>query len=111
MKTLKEKKTANAQTKTVESRKAKTTIKHPRKRKRLCEEKMAENNSSCCYLENLTLIPKKFWINNFYLTRKNQVKKKYLNPYLKKTSGKNDIYYIEHRENKNNAFRIRKDLK
>ena len=33
------------QTMTVESSKAKTTINHPRQRKKLCEQKMAENNS------------------------------------------------------------------
>ena len=68
LKTLKEKKPTKAQTKTVGSRKAKTTIKHPRVRKKLREEKMVGSNSSCCYLESLTLIPKKFQINNFYLT-------------------------------------------
>ena len=30
---------------TVEPKKAKTSIKHPRERKKLCEQKMAENNS------------------------------------------------------------------
>ena len=39
------KKQTKAQTMTVESSKAKTTIIHPRQTKKLCEQKMVENNS------------------------------------------------------------------
>ena len=58
----------------------KTTIKRPRQRKK---QKMTENNSKLCYLENLTLNLKKFEINRFYFTQKKQFKKKYLIQYLK----------------------------
>ena len=40
------KKPTKAQAMRVESNKAKTTIIHPRKRKKLCEQKMADSNNS-----------------------------------------------------------------
>ena len=54
------KKPMKAQTVTVESKKGKTTIKHPRETKNFANKKWQKINQNCCYLENLTLILKKF---------------------------------------------------
>ena len=57
---VKRKKPMKAQTVTVESKKAKTTIKHPRETKNFANKKWQKINQNCCYLENFTLIMKKF---------------------------------------------------
>ena len=57
---VKRKEPMKAQTVTVESKKAKTTIKHPRETKNFANKKWQKINQNCCYLENLTLILKKF---------------------------------------------------
>ena len=62
------KKPTKAQTMTVESSKAKTSIIHLRQRKNFANKKWRKTIRNCCYRENLTLILKEFSINRFYLT-------------------------------------------
>ena len=50
------KKPTKAQTMTVESSKAKTTIIHPRQRKKIHNKKWWKTIQNCCYQQNLTLI-------------------------------------------------------
>ena len=57
---VKRKKRMKAQTKTVESKRAKTTIKHPSKEKIFVNKKWWKKIQNSCYLENLILILKKF---------------------------------------------------
>ena len=68
MKTLREKKLTETETMTVESKRVKTTIKHPRERKNFINKKWRKIIQNCSYPENLTLIPKKCLINYFYST-------------------------------------------
>ena len=57
---VKRKKRMKAQTKTVESKRVKTTIKHPSKEKIFVNKKWWKMIQNSCYLENLILILKKF---------------------------------------------------
>ena len=57
---VKRKKRMKAQTKTVESKRAKPTIKHPSKEKIFVNKKWWKMIQNSCYLENLILILKKF---------------------------------------------------
>ena len=76
---------------TVESKRAKTTIKHPRQRKKLCKQKMAENNSKL-------LLPGKFDFDleeildkSLLFDLKKASKGKIFDSMLEKIPDKNDI--------------------
>ena len=92
---------------TVESKTAKTTIKHLRQRKKLREQKMGENNSKLLLsgkfdFDSEEILDK--WLL-FYLKKTSE--EKMFDLILKKILDKNDIYYVEHRKG-TNTFRIRK---
>ena len=65
---------------------------------------------NCCYLENLTLIPEEILDKPLLFDLKKTSEEKIFDSILEKIPDKNDIYYIEHREEMD-AFRIRKDSK
>ena len=95
---------------TVESSKAKTTIIHLRQRKKLCEQKMAENNSKLLLLGKFDLDPEEILDKSLLFDLKRTSKDKIFDSILENIPDKNDIYYIEHREG-TNPFRLRKDPK
>ena len=70
---------------TVESSKAKTTIVHPRQRKKLRKQKMVENNSKLLLLEEFDTDPEEILDKLFLFDlKKKQAKIKYLIQYSKK---------------------------
>ena len=95
---------------TVESSKAKVTIIHPRQRKKLREQKTAENNSKLLLLGKFDFDPEGIFDKSLLFGLKKTSEDKIFNSILEKIPDKNNIYYIEHREGKN-AFRLRKDPK
>ena len=67
-KTLPEKNRQKAQKMTVQSSQAKTTIIYPRHRKKLREQKMAENNSKLLLLGKFDFDPEEILNNCYYST-------------------------------------------
>ena len=67
-KTLPEKNRQKAQKMTVQSSQAKTTIIYPRHRKKLREQKMAENNSKLLLLGKFNFDPEEILDNCYYST-------------------------------------------
>ena len=67
-KTLPEKNRQKAQKMTVQSSQAKTTIIYPRHRKKLREQKMAENNSKLLLLGKFDFDPEEILDNCYYST-------------------------------------------
>ena len=104
------KKPTKAQTMTVEWSKAKTKIIHLEQRKKLCEQKMAENNSKLLLLGKFDFDPKEILDKSLLFDLKKASEDKTFDSILKKIPDKNDIYYIKHRE-ETNSFRLRKDPK
>ena len=93
---------------TPESSKAKTTIIHPRQRKKLHKQKMMENNSKLLLSGKFDFDPKEILDQSLLFHLKKTSEDKIFDSILKKIPDKNDIYYIKHREGIN-AFRLRKD--
>ena len=94
---------------TVKSKKGKTTIKYPRERKKLCEQKIAKNNSKLLLFGKFDFDPKENSDKSLLFDLKKTSEEKIFDLILEKILDKNHLY-IEHREGAN-AFRIRKDSK
>ena len=103
---VKRKKLTKAQTMTVKSSKTKTTIIHPKQRKELREQKMAENSSKLLLSRKFDFNPEEILDKSllFELEKKTSADKIF-DSILEKIPDKNDIYYIEHREG-TNSFRL-----
>ena len=110
MTTLKEKKPTKAQTMTVESKKGKTIIKYPRKRKKLREQEIVENNLKLLLSAKFDFYPEEILYKLLLFNLKKRSEEKIFDSILEKMPDKNSIYYIEHREG-TNTCRIRKDPK
>ena len=104
------KKPTKAQTMTVESSKAKTSIIHLRQRKKLRKQKMAENNSKLLLSRKFDFDPEGIFDKSLLFDLKKTSEDKIFDSLLEKIPDKNDIYYIKHREG-TSAFRLRKDQK
>ena len=105
------KKPTKTQTMTVESSKTKTTIIHQRKRKKLCDQKLAEKNSKLLSSGKFDFDPEEILDKSLLFDlRKKTSEDKVFNSILEKFPDKNDIYYIKSRE-RTNAFTLRKDPK
>ena len=109
MKTLKEK---NNESTNNDSwiKKSKTTIKHPRERKKRRVQKWRKIIQNCCYLENFDFDIEEILDKSLSFDLKKTSEEKMFDSILEKIPDKNNVYYIEHRE-ETNAFRIRKDSK
>ena len=94
---------------TVESKRAKTAIKHPGERKKQ-EKKLVENNSKLLLSGKVDFDPEEISDKSLLFNLKKTSEKKIFDLILEKILDKNDIYYSEHREG-TNAFRKRKDPK
>ena len=94
----------------VESSKAKTRINHQRHRKKLREQKVAENNSKLLLLRKFDFDPEKFLDKSLLFDLKKTSKDKMFDSMLHKMPDKNDIYYIKSEE-RTNTVRLRKDPK
>ena len=94
----------------VESKKAKTAIKHPSKRKKICKQKMVENNSKFLLSGKFDFDPEEILDKLLLFNLKITSEEKKFDSILEKIPDKNNICYIEHRDG-TNAFRIRKDSK
>ena len=92
---------------TVESKKAKTIIKYPRKRKK---QKIAENNLKLLLSTRFDFDPEEILDKFLLFNLKKRSEEKIFDLILEKIPDKSSIYYIEHREG-TNACRIRKDPK
>ena len=104
---VKRKKSTKAQTMTVESKKVKTIIKYPRKRKK---QKIAENNLKLLLSTRFDFDPEEILDKFLLFNLKKRSEEKIFDLILEKIPDKSSIYYIEHREG-TNACRIRKDPK
>ena len=80
------------------------------KEKNFVNKKWQRIIQNCCYLGNLTLIPEEILNKPLLFDLKKTNEEKIFDYILEKIPGKNDNYYIEHREG-TNPFRIRKDPK
>ena len=80
------------------------------KEKNFVNKKWQRIIQNCCYLGNLTLIPEEILNKPLLFDLKKTNEEKIFDSILEKIPGKNDNYYIEHREG-TNPFRIRKDPK
>ena len=98
------------ETMTVESKRVKTTIKHPRERKKLHKQKMAENNSKLFLSGKFNFDLQKIFDKFLLFNLKKASEEKVIDSILEKIPDKNDIYYMERRKG-TNASRIRKDSK
>ena len=107
MTTLKEKKPTKAQTMTVESKKGKTIIKYPRKRKKLREQEIVENNLKLLLSAKFDFYPEEILDKLLLFNLKKRSEEKIIDSILEKMPDKNSIYYIEHREG-TNTCRIEK---
>ena len=102
----KRKNPAKAQTMTVESKRAKIMT-HPRQRKKLRQQKMAENNSKLILSGKFDFDPEEILDELLLFDLKKTSEEKMFDSILEKIRDKNNIYYIEHRKG-TNAFGIRK---
>ena len=94
---------------TVESKRAKTTIKLPGERTKQ-EKKLGENNSKLLLSVRFDFDPEEISNKSLLFNLKKTSEKKIFDLILEKILDKNDIYYSEHREG-TNTFRKRKDSK
>ena len=94
---------------TVESKRAKTTIKLPGERTKQ-EKKLVENNSKLLLSVRFDFDPEEISNKSLLFNLKKTSEKKIFDLILEKILDKNDIYYSEHREG-TNTFRKRKDPK
>ena len=94
----------------VESGMEETTINHLRQRKKLCEQKMVENNLKLLLSGKFDFDPKEILDKSFLFDLEKTSEDKIFDSILEKIPDKTDIYYIEHREG-TNSFRLRKDPK
>ena len=104
------KKPTKAQTITVQSSKAKTTVIQPTQRKNLREQKMVENNSKLLFSGKFDFDPEEILHKSLLFDLKKTSEDKIFDSILDKIPSKNDIYYIEHRE-RINGVRLRKHPK
>ena len=83
---------------TGESSKAKTTIIHPRQRKKLREQKLTEYNSKLLLSGKFDFDPENFLDKSLLFYLKKTSEDEIWDSVLEKIPDKNDIYYIKHRE-------------
>ena len=98
------------QTMTVESNKAKTIIIHLTQRKKLCKQKMAENNSKLSLSGKFDFAPEDILDKLLLFDLKKTSEDKTFDSILEKIPDENDIYYMEHREG-TNTLGLKKDPK
>ena len=94
------KKLTKAQTMTVKSGKAKTTIIQPRQRKKICSQKMVENNSKLLLSWKFDFDPEEILDKLLLFDLKKTSKDKIFDSILEKIPDKNDIYYQTQRRDK-----------
>ena len=95
---VKRKKTTKAQTMTVESKRVKTTIKHPMQSKiNFANKNKVENNSKLLLSGKFDFDPQEILDKSLLFDLKKTSGEKIFGLILEKLLGKDDIYYIGHR--------------
>ena len=95
---------------TVEPKRAKQQLNIQGKKKNFAYKKWWKIIQNCCYLENFGFNIEETLDKSLSFDLKKTSEEKIFDSILEKIPDKNDVYYIEHREEMD-AFRIRKDSK